>query len=248
MNKRGKKMRITKAMIYNKYGIKYDPKTQKIETPLGLSKELLRKGNKKIGKNVYQWSMNTSTCACKCEDCYGTKGCYCFPSVQKCLAMNTDIARHYLDFFKRAIIAQLSTLKDGTEIRIHVVGDFFSLEYVMTWHEIIEMFPNLVFWTYTKTKHENAFNDLDNANIVKSLVDGKLNFGKCSHVMELYEDLKAKGKSVHICKCGVDDEQHCEGCHMCSLSEYVLFLEHSTSYDAKADALYPAFVEMVNNQ
>lgn len=241
-------MRITKAMIYNKYGINYNSKSQKIDTPCGLSRELLRKGNKKIGKHVYQWSMTTETCACKCKDCYGEKGCYCFPSVKKTLATNTEIAMLHLDFFKRAIMAQCETLKDGTEIRIHVVGDFFAKAYVDTWREIIKKFPNLIFWTYTKTKYANAFDDLPNANIVKSLVNGKLNFGKCEHVLALYDELTKAGKSVHICKCGVDENQHCEGCHKCSISEFVLFLEHSTAYKAEEDPLYKEFTDVVNNQ
>lgn len=241
-------MKITKAMIYKEYGICYNPKTQKIATPCGMSRELLRKGNKKIGKNVFQWSMTTETCVCKCKDCYGEKGCYCFPSVKKTLAMNTDIATSHLEFFKNAIMAQCATFKDGTEIRIHVVGDFFSKAYVNAWREIIAMYPNLVFWTYTKTKYVNAFDDLPNANIVKSLVNGKLNFGKCAHVLALYDELTKAGKSVHICKCGVDENQHCEGCHKCSISEYVLFLEHSTNYKSMDDELFTEFCDVVNNQ
>lgn len=239
---------MTKKEVYALYGIAYNTKTQKIETPIGLSRELLRKGNKKIGKNVYQWSMNTTTCAMQCKDCYGKKGCYCFPSVQKCLAMNTDIARNHLEFFKRAIMAQCATFKDGTEIRIHVVGDFFSSAYVRAWQDVIKAYPNLIFWTYTKTEYESAFDEFPNANIVKSLIDGKLNFGECGYVLALHDELKAKGKSVHICRCGVDDNQHCEGCHMCSESEFVLFLKHSTSYNPHEDERFNEFCDVVNNQ
>lgn len=237
---------MTKKDIFNKYGIEY--KNGKINTPLGWLPLLLKDGNAKTGKSVKTWSMNTTTCAVHCEGCYGERGCYNFSGVKRSLANNTELARNFPDFTERALIAQLETMPDGTEIRIHAVGDFFSLEYVQMWQRIVERFNNLVFWTYTKTEYADAFDGFANANIVKSIAHGKLNFGHCDHVMALYEELQTAGESVHICKCGVDPEQHCAGCHKCSISDYVLFLEHSTEYDAESDPLYKAFCEMVNNQ
>lgn len=237
---------MTKKDIYAKYGIEYA--NGKVTTPIGKSCELLKKGNSKTGAKVLTWSMNQTTCRMHCEGCYADRGCYNFSNVKKTLAFNTELATRHLDFWKSCIMAQLETLPEGTEIRIHAVGDFFGPEYVKAWHDIAEAFPGLVFWTYTKTEYENAFDDLPNANIVKSLIDGRYNFGHCEYVMGLYDELKTTGKSVHICKCGVDDNQHCEGCHKCSISEYVLFLEHSTDYVAENDPAYSRFVEMVNNQ
>ena len=241
-------MRITKAMIYNKYGINYNSKSQKIDTPCGLSRELLRKGNKKIGKHVYQWSMTTETCACKCKDCYGVHAVHAVH-----LGVVVDLGQFPADFIAagdhQCMVQHAGfRLGEGSIAGIHVVGDFFAKAYVDTWREIIKKFPNLIFWTYTKTKYANAFDDLPNANIVKSLVNGKLNFGKCEHVLALYDELTKAGKSVHICKCGVDENQHCEGCHKCSISEFVLFLEHSTAYKAEEDPLYKEFTDVVNNQ
>lgn len=169
---------MNKKSIYNKYGIEYT--NGHIETPLGTMCELLKKGNSKVGAAVLTWSMNTTTCAVQCEKCYGRRGCYNFAGVKKSLAMNTEIATKYPEFFRAALFAQLETLKAGTEIRIHAVGDFFSDEYVKTWHDAAASFPELIFWTYTKRqKYENAFDDLENANIVKSIVNGKFNFGHC---------------------------------------------------------------------
>lgn len=238
---------MKKKDIYEKHGITY--KNGKILTPLGWMTEPLKKGNSKTGAGVFTWSMTTKTCGQRCDGCYGEKGFYNMPNVKKSLQNNTRLAMEYLAFWKAAVLAQCETLKDGTEIRIHAVGDFFSAEYVQAWHDIAEAFPELIFWTYTKrTQYETAFDDLDNANIVKSLINGKYNFGPCEHVTKLYEELKAENRSVHICKCGVDDEQHCEGCHKCSISEFVLFLEHSTDYNAKKDPGYEAFCELVNSQ
>lgn len=240
---------MKKSEVYAKYGIKYDAKTQKIETPIGPMRELLKAGNSKVGKAVKTWSMDQTTCACHCKGCYGDSGFYRTASVRKSLANNTRLAREHLEFLERAIRAQLETLPAGTEIRIHAPGDFFSDEYADMWKRIARDFPGTVFWTYTKReKYEGLFDDLDNANIVKSLVNGQFNFGHCGHVLDLYKDLKSRGESVHICRCGVDDNQHCAGCHECSISKYVLFIEHSTDYKAKEDPLFPALSELIENQ
>lgn len=241
-------MRLTKAMIYNKYGILY--KAGKIETPVGTMCELLKVGNSKTGRKVRTWSMNQTTCPVHCAGCYANYGCYQFSNVKESLRKNTEIAREHLDFLDRALRAQLETFPAGTEIRIHAVGDFFSGEYLKMWHDIARDFPELIFWTYTKVRaFENAFADLENANIVKSIVDGfGFNFGHCDYIIGMYKALRELGVKVHICRCGIDKDQRCAGCHKCSECEFVLFIEHSTSYKAEEDPRYNELVELVNNQ
>jgi hypothetical protein len=240
--------RISKASTYKKYGITYN--NGKIETPIGVMNELLKVGNSKTGAKVKTWSMNQTTCPCHCEGCYANFGCYQFANVKESLRKNTELARDHLEFLDRALRAQCETFKAGTEIRIHAVGDFFSAEYLIMWHDIARDFPNLIFWTYTKvTAFENAFADLDNANIVKSIVKGfGFNFGHCDYIIDMYKALRQLGVKVHICRCGIDDDQHCAGCHKCSECEYVLFVEHSTSYKAEEDPRYSELVELIETQ
>lgn len=240
--------KLSKATIYSKYGITYA--NGKISTPIGVMPELLKVGNSKTGKAVRTWSMNQTTCPCHCPGCYADSGCYQFANVKESLAKNTEIARKHLGFLERAIRAQCETFKEGTEIRIHAVGDFFSIEYLNMWHNIAHDFPNLIFWTYTKVQaFVSAFDDLPNANIVPSLVPGfGFNFGHCGYVIDMYHALIAAGKKVHICRCGIDDNQHCNGCHKCSECEYVLFVEHSTNYKAIEDARYSELVALIESQ
>lgn len=239
---------MTKQQIYAKYGIYYH--NGKIDTPIGTINELLKVGNSKTGKAVKTWSMSQDTCPCHCKGCYANYGCYQFPSVKKSLERNTTIAREYLEFLNRALRAQCETLKDGTEVRIHAVGDFFSYDYLMMWHNIARDFPRLIFWTYTKVRpFEDAFNELDNANIVKSVIPSfGFNFGHCGYVIDVYHALIKLGVKVHICRCGIDVNQHCEGCGKCSKYDYVLFIEHSTDYVAKEDPRYNEIVELIENQ
>lgn len=249
VNKAAKTMKkLSKAAIYAKYGIVY--KNGKIETPIGTMPELLKVGNRKTGAAVRTWSMNQTTCPCHCPGCYAGFGCYQFAGVKESLRRNTELAKNHLGFLRRALVAQCETFKPSTEIRIHAVGDFFSLDYLNMWHDIAAAFPNLIFWTYTKVgAFENAFNDLENANIVKSVVPGfGFNFGHCGYVIDMYHALIATGVKVHICRCGIDPGQHCAGCHKCSECEYVLFVEHSTSYKATEDARYNELVDLIENQ
>lgn len=253
---RGKQKRMTKAMIYALHGITY--KDDHILAPWGeWIRELLKEGNDKTGRKVLTWSMlagteNGGTCICNCKGCYAKTGNYRFKGVKESLRRNTLIVNEHIDFFKAAVMAQLEYAGES-EIRIHASGDFNTKnpeEYAAAWHFIAASFPQDAFWTYTKIERfETLFNDLDNANIVKSLIPEKgVNYGHCDYIMELYWYLKGLKKDVYICRCGIDDNQHCEKCGHCSKAEYVLFIEHSTEYVAKDDPLFPDIVALIESQ
>lgn len=264
-------MRTTKAMIYAGYGIQYDTKRQKIYSPLrGWIKPLLVNGNDKLGKGVWNWSMLPGdgdftvnmgtkanpdwetfhgTCPCNCPGCYAQGGCYCFNSTRASLARKTELAAKDLDFLKRAILAQIEA--DGIKIlRVHVAGDFFSLDYVDMWREIARAKPDVVMWSYTKNADAvHAFDDIANFNMVKSVIPGKgINYGHIDYVIACYEYLVSQGKRVYICRCGIDVNQHCSDCHGCSTNDYVLFVEHGTGYNAEEDPLYPVLVALIEGQ
>lgn len=271
-------MKHTKKEIYAKHGIIYDPKTQKIDAPIfGFIPPVLVNGNEKIGKGAYHYSMLPTnreyklvidgkecvvngTCLCTCMNengditCYATKGNYNFKSVLRSLAKKTILTYEYMDFIERAIMAQIEA--DNIKLcRIHAAGDFFSLEYAEMWKRIASAFPGTTFWTYTKNKAcENVFDGMENANIVKSfLPNGTMNFGRCDHIINMYNVLKAAGKKVHICFCGIEkyagiEPKHCTNCKGCAENDYVLFIEHSTDYQAEKDPLFPAVVALILSQ
>lgn len=256
---------MSKKAIYAKYGIEY--KNNKIFHPvLGWIPELLIDGNKKIGMGVWHFSTLPTnelftvtingieytikgTCPCHCVGCYATTGNYNFPSVKSALAIRTWIVYNDIDFFDRATRAQIE-IEHIQYLRIHASGDFFSIEYVNTWYAICKDFPECHFWTYTKAvAFECAFDDLNNANIVKSLIPHKgVNYGHCDYILALYEYLTDHNKSVYICRCGIDKDQHCINCKGCSAHEYVLFIEHSTEYKAELDPLFPVLKQIIENQ
>lgn len=261
------KKKESKADIYRSYGIEY--KSGKIyHEEFGHIPCLLVDGNEKIGKGVFHFSLLPTnnvfdveingklysvkgTCPCSCNGCYATKGNYRFKSTIESLAVKTWLAYNDIDFVERAIKAQIKS--DNIEfIRIHASGDFFNMEYVEMWKRIVSENSNCKFWTYTKFDNaENAFNDLENGNIVKSkIAHHGFNFGHCDYIISVYNYLKSIGAKVFICGCGIEkavgiDARHCNSCKGCSEYDYVLFIEHSTEYKAVNDPLFNELVKII---
>lgn len=258
--------RTTKAAVYAEYGIEY--KAGKINAPIyGWINPLLINGNAKLGRGVWTWSTlptneeiayyeaggvrrtEKGTCPCKCKDCYACGGCYTFNSTKASLARKTVLSRLALDFVRRAIIAQIKADRIGI-CRIHAAGDFFSADYINAWLDIVNACPATVFWSYTKNAiAESAFDSCPNCNIVKSIIPGLgFNFGPAAYIIKAYNALKAADKSVYICRCGIDKNQHCTNCRHCAECDYVLFLVHGTAYNPESDPLYSAFIALVESQ
>lgn len=258
-------MKANKKTVFEKYGIKYE-NGKIFHSVFGFIPLLLVNGNTKLGKGVYTFStlptnkvfkavingveyIEKGTCFCSCEGCYATKGNYNFPSVVKSLLIKTWLVRHDMDFVKRAIMAQIES-ENIKMLRIHASGDFFSIAYVAMWAEIVKAFPACLFWTYTKVAFaESAFDEYKNANIVKSCIHGiGFNFGHCGYILKVYETLKSMGKAVYICRCGIDKNQHCTNCRGCAENEFVLFIEHSTEYNAEKDPEFEKLKAVIENQ
>ena len=257
--------KLSKKEIYAQQGIAYV--SGKIDAPLfGLIPPVLINGNGKLGVGV--WTFSTlagnrfyhvgsgsdcmdvaGTCPLSCPGCYAQTGRYNSDTVMQANARKTVLAKLYLSWLERAIIAQIDA--DHVRLlRIHASGDFFSAEYVDMWRRIALARPAVVMWTYTKyALAENAFYDVPNVNVVKSLIPGRgVNYGTCSYVMDAYDALRQAGESVYICRCGIDDAQHCVNCKGCTSHNYVLFVEHSTGYVAKSDPAYSALVDVIDAQ
>ena len=263
---RGEKTMTTKKEIYAAHGIEFikSKNTEKLVSPLGLVNKPLVNGNKKIGRGCYHFSTLPGTqlfdvvvngmsftvkgtCCCDCVGCYAKTGNYRYQSVKNALGMRTILARNYLDWLEKAIRAQIVADKIET-IRIHAAGDFCSFAYAMMWYRIAKDFPGVKIWTYTKVREfESLFDTLPNSNIVKSVIPGiGFNFGHIDFVQDTYNKLASAGKTVHVCRCGVDKDQHCTNCKGCSENEFVLFVEHSTEYKAEKENDWTAFKAWVD--
>ena len=179
-------------------------------------------------------------------------GFYQMSSVKKALETNTQIVESDIEFFYNAVSAQLETIGSG-QVRIHASGDFNTKnpnEYAQTWKRIVKENSSFLFWTYTKIeKFECLFDGLENGNIVKSVINGiGYNFGHCDYIIATYKKLVSIGANVYICRCGIDKNQHCENCKHCATSDFVLFIEHSTSYKAEKDPLFDDLKALIESQ
>lgn len=245
--------KLTKKEIYAKHGITYE--NDHILYHDNWISELLKEGNSKTGRRVYTWSLpagTVGTCICDCAGCYAKTGRYNAENVIESNRRNMEIVNNDIEFFYNAISAQLEIIGSG-EIRIHASGDFNTkkpTEYANTWHRLVKENTNFLFWTYTKMQQfETLFDDLENGNIVKSIINGiGYNFGHCDYIIDTFKKLVKAGASVYICRCGIDKNQHCENCKHCATSDFVLFIEHSTDYKAEKDPRYNELKALIESQ
>lgn len=190
------------------------------------------------------------TCPTTCEGGYCQTGHYNQNRNKYLLIMRTKLLRNYPDIYFQLVRIQLEH-ENIERLRIHATGDFLEHE-KSGYIELLPEFPELKSWTYTKCEYNETMEQLDNIpnmNIVKSIIKGHgYNYGHIAYIAALYYALKRAGKSVHICECGINPEQHCSDCDGCSNHEYVLFVEHGTGYNPKTDYNYDKFVQLVNNQ
>lgn len=229
----------------------------------------LVKGNDKLGPAVWHAStlptnkdiiakddagnetIEKGTCPLTCDGCYGdNKGRYKFNDTKYSLIMRTRLLRRYPATYFLLVRIQL-TYEKIDFVRIHATGDFITGE-ALLWADTLKQFPHIKAWTYTKVKNNDEIellNSLPNCNIVKSCIPGYgFNFGHNAYIANVYYALKRAGKKVYICRCGIDENQHCSDCTGCSKNDYVLFLEHSTGYKPEKDYGFNKIVSLIENQ
>mgnify|MGYP003149785582 FL=1 len=131
-----------------------------IKTPVGHKFKLLKPGsnNKKLGNIVTakKWTgkrmfsltlVERVTCPESChhwDDCYGNN----MPFAHR---FNTVGLLHTLE---NEVAALSKKYPEGIVIRLHVLGDFYSISYVAFWERILELYPNVCIYGYTARWYE----------------------------------------------------------------------------------------------
>jgi len=228
----------------------------------------LVQGNTKLGTGVWHSSTlptnkvitavspdgttttENGTCPTTCPGCYGTTGNYRYNSNKYIIMMRTRLLKNYPDIYFQLVSIQIEN-ENIEKLRIHAVGDFLPGE-ALGFYNVLKKYPHVKAWTYTKCNVSGDIALLDtlpNCNVVKSIIPGcGFNYGHVAYIANLFYMLKRQGKKVYICRCGIDENQHCSNCNGCSNHEFVLFIEHSTGYNAKNDYGYQKIVELIENQ
>ena len=131
-----------------------------IKTPISHKFKLLKPGsnNKKLGNIVTakKWTgkrmfsltlVERITCPESChhwDDCYGNN----MPFAHR---FNTVGLLHTLE---DEVAALSKKYPEGIVIRLHVLGDFYSISYVAFWERILELYPNVCIYGYTARWYE----------------------------------------------------------------------------------------------
>lgn len=88
--------------------------------------------------------------------CYAATDEARYPSVRKSRWHNFDLLRgktqeEMVEVITRSINA--SGVRRGGTLRVHIGGDYFSQNYFNAWMEAAASFPQIVFYSYTKSVH-----------------------------------------------------------------------------------------------
>jgi hypothetical protein len=116
-------------------------------------RNLLTRGNRKLGENIFAWSLpavvscpgRSSLCA---GVCYATAGYFRTSAVSHRLADNLQAAARP-DFAARII--QEIRRRWVQVCRVHVAGDFLSAAYARAWVRIFRACPQTRFYAYTRS-------------------------------------------------------------------------------------------------
>lgn len=82
--------------------------------------------------------------------CYAKKGAYVWGNVKPSYEMRYLLTKQPELFIEKMSTAILD--RKATHIRIHDSGDFYNYEYIKAWFKIINKFPKVKFYAYTKSK------------------------------------------------------------------------------------------------
>lgn len=185
-------------------------------------------GNSKL-HNILIFDMPAVKTCLNCNDCKNR--CYALKAEKQ--YTNTKIFRE-TNFFmysnspellKNLITEQLKMAKNINTVRLHSSGDFFSQSYINFWDDIIKMFPNINFYTYTKVEKILDFSNIEknkNFNLISSFIHGKLNFGSleyCKELKQKFNTFICPATQIENIKCNKD-------CKYCIKNKNVCFVEH----------------------
>lgn len=109
----------------------------------------ISEGNEKT--SCYSFDLPSKvTCPGATEAC--KKACYAFKLAQIYANVGRKYARN-LEFANSADFVRymIANIPHGCEFRIHVSGDFYSVEYIEKWKQIAKARPDVQFYNYTRS-------------------------------------------------------------------------------------------------
>ena len=190
----------------------------------------LVKGNSKL-HNILIFDLTAIKSCLNCKDCkdncYAVKAQRMYNDTMIFRETNLNMVKNDLLLLKCLIIKQLDGTKINT-VRIHSSGDFYNQNYVDMWNKVIERYPHINFYAYSKVEKILNFSDIvkhKNFNLITSFVNEKINFGKIDYCEKLNKDF-----NTFICPVGYTNkhkEFKCgKDCIYCVTEKNVCFVQH----------------------
>ena len=175
------------------------------------------------GKRLYSLTLEErTTCPESCHhwnDCYGNN----MPFAHRFKHKNIDL------FLEREIESLMQKHKEGIVIRLHVLGDFFSVEYVLFWEEMLFRHDKLCLFGYTARRSGTyigrAIQTMNRHFSDRCVIRSSRNFEYDSE-WSYAADESFEGKSFD-CPEQTDKVASCAACGLCwTTTKTVRFLSH----------------------
>ena len=135
--------------------IAFDPeRAPKDQSRRNSEYRLITRGNVKLGSSVWKFSLPViSSCPgatewCK-RFCYAQDGWYRRALLKRIRRENAEVAAEPAQFV--ADMRHDLAKARPKFFRIHDSGDFFSVEYIFAWMQVVHDHPDIKFWTYTRS-------------------------------------------------------------------------------------------------
>ncbi len=206
----------------------------------------LSKGNLKLGKNIFTFSLppiNTcpqATTECT-EICYAKKSFKQYPNVREAWEGNLKETKKkgFVKNFNELLVKK----KKGTICRLHVSGDIYDKDYLKSLISIVENNKDIIFYGYTRMWRDSSFhplllylNSLENMTLFASTDDETYsNKEKPPKALrEAYMGTKYTKEDLNLIQCPEQSGKidSCEACGYCFKSFHknhnrgVLFTQH----------------------
>ena len=161
-----------------------------------------------------------ATCPISCQhwkDCYGN---------HLHLATRYDADENLIPRIKLELAQLAAKYPNGFSIRLHVLGDFYSTEYVAMWADALNTYPNLHVWGYTA-----RIDTGDDISDALSAIDNPRwqvrNSGLAGDMGALSEDHPDIPATAFVCPQQTAKTKECGTCGACwSTTRSVVFLNH----------------------
>lgn len=196
-------------------------------TKLGNGKRIIRKGKWK-GMPLFTLTLEErKTCPRSCEhwrDCFGNN---------MYLATRISHKDSFFEDLEREISNYAQRYPNGFVVRLHVLGDFFSVEYVELWGRLLKAFPQLKTFGYSAVKDgeiSKALHTLRKKYRKRFQIRQSSNnsFSKRRKFLKFAANEKFKGKGI-VCPHSTGQVESCVTCGLCfepNFDKTIIFPDH----------------------